>query len=141
MDELDGMAADVSPVRKAAHEAMKRLERAVDDIDETHDEYMYEEAMYNFSKTCISATTRARGEAATREAALLAENKILKARLANAEQHMLLLEAQAEGWEASAALCEKQVEDMKKIVQRHENIRRMLERKLEKYGDVPPVSS
>ena len=61
--------------------------------------------------------------------------------MANAEQHMLLLEAQAEGWEASAALCEKQVEDMKKIVQRHENIRRILERKLEKYGDVPPVSS
>ena len=30
MDELDGMAADVSPLRTAAHEAMKRLERAVD---------------------------------------------------------------------------------------------------------------
>ena len=79
VDELDGMAADVSPVSKAAHEAIKRLEQAVDDIDATHDEYMYEEAMYNFSKTCISATTRARGEAATREAALLAENKVLKA--------------------------------------------------------------
>ena len=60
VDELDGMAADVRPVRKAAHEAMKRLEKAVDDVEETHDEYMYEEAMYNFSKTCISATTRSR---------------------------------------------------------------------------------
>ena len=141
VDELDGMAADVRPVRKAAHEAMKRLEQALDDIDETHDEYMYEEAMYNFSKTCISATTRARGEAATREAALLAENKILKARLANDEQHMLALEAQAEASEARAALCEQIIEDKEEIVQRLEYIIRILKRKLEKYGDVPPVSS
>ena len=66
--------------------ATKQLETAVEDLDDNIDDYIYQENLYEFSKTCIAATTRARGAAATTEATLKAEIEVLKARLLNTEQ-------------------------------------------------------
>ena len=121
--------------------ATEGLETAVKDLDDTIDDYIYQESLYDFSKTCIAATTRARGAAATTEATLKAEIEVLKARLLNTERLLNASDARADAAEAESALKDRMIEKLERQVEMATRLASLRKKNAEGTRSSGPVSS
>ena len=109
-------------VVQAAFTAGHAFERAVGDAEDVSKDAAHAEAVYILEQRSIGATTRARGSAATREAALESENRILKARLSQAEEQLHAADAEAESSETILAMKDAECDALRSMVNKLELI-------------------